>query len=95
MKSPGGYILVDCDGLDFLNDDGKTFPGLYSRVNHALATLKPMYASNCRWGGRGMSAIPVMANHIDESHIVVTSSTLQVWISTSNVVNIVNMAPAE
>ncbi len=42
-----------------------------------------------------MSAIPVMANHIDDSHIVVTSSTLQVGISTSNVVNIVNMAPAE
>ena len=90
-----GYIMVDCDKLDLVQDDGKTFPGLYQKVWDAMLTTKQIIATNCRWDGHYMSSISVMGVRLMSDTIVCTASTLQIWLHSNGTVNIENMAPAE
>lgn len=90
-----GYVMVDCDELDLIQDDGKTFPGLFEKVRKAMGTAKQIIATNCRWDGHYMSSISVMGIRLMSDTIVCTASTLQIWVHSDDTVNIENMAPAE
>ena len=91
----GGYVLVNCGGLDLLSESSQTISGLYNRVKSALATGKMMIAENVIWGtGKPISPIPVFAIDMGSTYgIYITASTLQIRVSTADEVTIVNMAP--
>ena len=91
----GGYVLVNCGGLDLLSESSQTISGLYNRVKSALATGKMMIAENVIWGtGKPISPIPVFAIDMGSTYgIYITASTLQIRVSTADAVTIVNMAP--
>ena len=91
----GGYVLVDCKGLDLLSESTQTITGLYAKVKAAMATGKMIIAENMVWGS-GKPISPVAAFGIDMGStygIYVTASTLQIRVSPSDVVTIYNMAP--
>ena len=91
----GGYVLVDCKGLDLTSESTQTITGLYAKVKAAMATGKMIIAENMTWG-EGKSVSPVAGFGIDMGStygIYVTASTLQIRVSPSDVVTIVNMAP--
>lgn len=92
----GGYVLVNCGGLDLLSESSQTISGLYNRVKSALATGKMMIAENVIWGtGKPISPIPVFAIDMGSTYgIYITASTLQIRVSTADAVTIVNMAPS-
>ena len=46
----GGYVMIDCTGLDILTASGQTIHGLYKEMKKAYATNKPVMAVNCNWG---------------------------------------------
>ena len=95
MKNIGGYVLVDCGGLDLTSESTQTIPGLYKQCQDALATKKQILAENCIWGtGKSISPIPVFGIQISSTEIIFTSSTLQVAVDDDNEVTITNMAPA-
>lgn len=96
MKNPGGYIMVDCKGLDLLKGSTpQTITGLYQKCRKAMATGKQVQACNCIWGsGLDVTPIDVLMN-MQGDDVVATASTLQIWITSSDVVTIVNMAPGE
>ena len=89
----GGYIMVDCTGLDLtLGSTEQTISGLYAKSKAALATNKPIYANNTVWGeGNPMSPIQVFGWQATESLIIFTSSTLQIWVTSADKVTIGNM----
>ena len=91
----GGYVLVNCGGLDLLSESSQTISGLYNRVKSALATGKMMIAENVIWGtGKPITPIPVFAIDMGSTYgIYITASTLQIRVSTADAVTIVNMAP--
>ena len=94
----GGYVLVDCKGLDLLSESTQTIAGLYARVKAAMATGKMIIAENMIWGDevdRPISPVPCFGIDMDDYGIYVTASTLQIRISKLDVVTIVNMAPAQ
>lgn len=87
----GGYILLDCNGLD-LTTEAQSNPGIYQKVEAAYKSGKPVYAVNCLWDGVSMSPISVMLTY-DETleRYMGTASTLQVVVSPDNFVEIINM----
>ena len=91
----GGYVLVDCKGLDLLSESTQTITGLYAKVKAAMATGKLIIAENMIWGDDGsISPVHVFAIDMGPTYgIYCTASTLQIRISPADVVTIVNMAP--
>ena len=90
-----GYINIDCKGLNLLAQDAQTIDGLYNEIQEAISTGKPMYATNLVWGD--VSAIsPVQVFSVQwDGYVILTSSTLQVIVTTEDSVTINNLAPAE
>ena len=90
-----GYINTDCKGLNLLAQEAQTIDGLYNEIQEAISTGKPMYATNLVWGD--VSAIsPVQVFSVQwDGYVILTSSTLQVIVTTEDSVTINNLAPAE
>ena len=93
----GGYVLVDCKGLDLTSETTQTITGLYAKVKAAMATGKLIIAENMIWGDDGtISPVHVFAIDMGSTYgIYCTAATLQIRISPADVVTIVNMAPAD
>lgn len=91
----GGYVLIDCKGLDLLGGETpQTINGLHAATVAAMQTGKPMLAYNLKWG-ETLNITPVAVFAIDfGDYIIITASTLQVVVTTQDVVTVVNMAPA-
>ena len=89
-----GYISIDCKGLNLLAEEAQTISGLYNEIQAAIETGKPMYAINLVWGD--VSAIsPVQVFSVQwDGYVILTSSTLQVIVTTADSVTINNLTPA-
>lgn len=91
----GGYIIVDCTGMNLLAESAQTITGLYKTVQNALLTGKPIYAYNCMWGDAPISPVPVFAIPFTGSgEIICTSSTLQIIVKDDDTVTINNLVSA-
>ena len=92
----GGYINIDCTGLDLTKGSTQqTITGIYNTVKNAMNANKPMFAYNAKWGNtKIVTPISVFAIQEDSTTIIVTSSTLQIVIKNTDKVTINNMAPA-
>lgn len=91
MKS--GVFMVDCGGLNLLAESAQTVTGLYERVKAALKANKPVFAYNVLFGTNNpMTPIGVMVNFesSDSELLICTASTLQIRITSADVVTIVN-----
>ena len=93
----GGYFMIDCTGLDLIK--GQTpqeIPGLYAEMQKAQKSGKPIYCYNAVWGTQG-KITPIQLFIVDfssDNYLIATASTLQVVVTSSDVVTINNMAPA-
>ena len=92
-KFTGGYQIVDCDGLNLLGGSTpQTKTGLYKKMQSALKSGKPVFASNCIYGeGHPMTPICVMCQQEDENTVVATASILQIWITKADSVTVVSL----
>lgn len=92
-KFTGGYQIIDCNGLNLLGGSTpQTKTGLYKKLQSALKSGKPIFASNCIYGeGHPMTPIQVMAQQEDANTIVCTASILQIWVTKSDSVTIVSL----
>ena len=89
----GGYIMIDCQGLDLLKGSTEqTITGIYAKVKEAEKTNKPIYAVNCTWGQTGRTS-PINVITVDESENVVicSASTLQIVVRSTDVITINNL----
>lgn len=89
----GGYILIDCTGLDLTKGStAHTITGLYKKVADCMQKNKPLYCVNAVWGNYGkITPIGCFANKSSTDDIIVTSSTLQIIVTSSDVVTINNL----
>lgn len=87
----GGYVLIDCKGLDLIKGQTEqTIQGLYKRVQTAMTTGKPFFAKNCVWDDKPVTPIQCFAIQFD-GYVIVTASTLQVVITNQDKVTINNL----
>lgn len=88
-----GYIIIDCKGLDLLAESAQTISGLYQTIQDAIASGKPLYATNLVWGTVSpVSPVQVFTVQFD-GYVVCTASTLQVIVTSADSVTINNLAP--
>lgn len=92
MKIPNGYIMVDCTGLDLIKGSTpQTINGLYQKCIAACNTGKPIYCVNAVWDDKGVvTPIEVLIVQFD-GYVIATASTLQIIVTSSDVVTIENM----
>ena len=88
-----GEIYIDCNGLNLLSQTTQTITGLHARLIDAINTDKLIMAVNMLWGELSITPIPVFAIDFGD-YIICTASTLQVIVTTADVVTVNNMAPA-
>lgn len=96
MNAHTGYVMIDCGGLDLLAESSQTIKGIYEKAEAAMNTGKTVFAANCVWGTTGtVTPIAVLlTTPAGSGTIVATASTLQIWITSEDVVTIANMAPS-
>ena len=87
----GGYVMVDCSGLDLIKGNTpQTISGLYKRVQAAMDTGKPIQACNCVWDDKPVTPVNTFAIQWD-GYIICTASTLQIIITSLDSVTINNL----
>lgn len=87
----GGYKLIDCTGLDLLDDSKQSITGIYAKVEEAYKTGKPILACNLEWGDVGiMSPVAVMVLPYATGTYTCTASTLQIWVTDDDKVEVHN-----
>lgn len=93
MKCNGGYVLIDCGGMDLTKlDTTQTIEGLYAKCLNAFSYNKPIYGFNMIYGTVGqVSPVPVFATIPEEGKVCLTSSVLQIFVTSSDVVTINSM----
>ena len=90
-----GYIMIDCGGMNLTSESSQTITGLYARLTEARATDKMIVACNMVWGDTGAaSPIPVIVTAPNANTYVCAASTLQIHVTSADVVTIENMAPS-
>ena len=90
----GGYIMVDCTGINLLADSKVTVSGMYDKCKKAYESGKPIIAVNCEYGeGVPMTPISVMAI-IEAGVYILTASILQIRVDSDNGVWIVPLINA-
>lgn len=87
----GGYVMVDCTGIELTSVVKQTITGIYNQVKRAVATNKPIFAVNCTWEQDVMTPIQVMVTPRSSGNYIATASTLQLEIDESDGVTIINM----
>lgn len=90
----GGYIMIDCKGLDLTDDTKQDIDGLYAAMQEALKTGKPMYAYNCVWGTNSdspLSPIPFFAQQWNDSMVVGTASILNITCNSDDEVYVTSL----
>lgn len=89
-----GYIIIDCTGIDMLSEDSQSLTGLYARVQEAINSGKPIYATGLTWGEQGtMSPIQIFTVQFD-GYVVCTASTIQIIVGSDDSITINNLIPS-
>ena len=90
-----GIIMIDCKGLNLLAESTQEISGLYAQLTEARTTDKVVVAHNLVWGDTGKtSPVPVILTAPETNLYACTVSTLQIRVSNTDEVTIVNMAPS-
>lgn len=87
----GGYIMVDCGGLDLNDSTEQTIDGLYARSIKAIASGKPCYAVNCVMSGMPCTPVSVVAWDQGDDGVIVTGHVLRIAIAEDDGVTVTNL----
>lgn len=86
----GGYFMVDCGGLVITSQVEQTIAGIYDRCKAAIDSGKVVIATNCVYNSSNATPFPVFAIN-EAGTLILTTSILQVRVTTGDKVNIVSL----
>ena len=87
----GGYILMDCGGLELNDSSSQNISGFYARAKKALDSGKPVYACNCVMNDGYCTPVSVAAWQEDAHTIVATGHVLRIVIEDDDDVTVTNL----
>lgn len=89
----GGYILVDCTGIDLTAESAQTVTGIWKKAVTAIASGKPIIAQNCVYGeGVLVSPVTCFGWYISSTEIVIVGATLHIHIKNDDTVTVLDVA---
>ena len=86
-----GYLMFDCGGLDLNDSTEQTIDGIYDRAVEALASGKPVFATNCVMSDMPCSPCSVIAWDQGNDGIIATGHTLLLVIAKVDGVTVLNL----
>ena len=69
-KRNGGYILVDFSGVNLNDENPQVIPGIFTAVDAALKTNKPIIAINAVMSVEDIATIPVSPFFMSGIHLI-------------------------
>lgn len=91
MKN-GGYIMIDCTGVDLTAAASKTIAGLYDKFQTAMATGKPVVCSGLVMGtGKPVTPVYVEVYQASSTAVAAVAGTLQINVTNANAVTITDL----
>ena len=76
----GGYLNVDCTGIDLHKSTKQEIAGIWDKAVKALKSEKPIHAYGCTYGDALVSPVPVFGWYLATDEIVIVGATLHVHI---------------
>ena len=86
-----GYLLFDCGGLDLNDSTEQTITGIYKRAKAALATGKPIFATNCVMSNMPCTPCSVIAWYQGDDGIIATGHVLRITIAADDGVTVTKL----
>lgn len=84
-----GYLMFDTMGIDLTSQSEQNKPGIYAKLQKAMATGKPLIGYGLLWGeGKKLTPMSFFANQYSENLIVCTNSILNINVTSSDVVTV-------
>ena len=87
----GGYILMDCGGLQLNSGSTQSISGFYNRAKKALESGKPVYACNCKMNTVPATPVSVVAWQENSTTIIATGHVLRITIENDDDVTVTNL----
>lgn len=89
----GGYIVVDCTGLDLSDNTSQTISGIWNKAVSAIDADKPIVAYNTEYGtGKRVSPVTCFGWYIATDEIVIVGATLHIHIKDNDSVLVLDVA---
>lgn len=89
----GGYIMVDCTGLDLTETDAQSITGIWDKAVSAIAADKPIIAHGCVYGtGVPVSPVTCFGWYIAADEIVIVGATLHIHIKDDDTATVLDVA---
>lgn len=88
----GGYVLLDCGGLDLSSSSAQSIPGYWARTVAAIAANKPIVAGNCVYGsGNNVTPVTCFGWYLSTTEIVIAGATLHVHVKSDNTATVLDV----
>ena len=89
----GGYIMVDCSGLDLTETDAQSITGIWDKAVSAIDADKPIIAHGCVYGtGVPVSPVTCFGWYIAADEIVIVGATLHIHIKDNDTATVLDVA---
>lgn len=89
----GGYIMVDCSGLDLTETDAQSITGIWDKAVSAISADKPIIAHGCVYGsGVPVSPVTCFGWYIAADEIVIVGATLHIHIKDDDTATVLDVA---
>lgn len=93
MVFKGGYVLVDCSGLDLTETSATSLTGIWKKAKDALASGKPIVAYNCIYGtGVKVSPVACFGFYLASDEICIVGATLHIHITDNDKYRVLDVA---
>lgn len=93
MTLKGGYVLVDCSGLDLTKAEATSLSGIWKKAKDALASDKPIVAANCIYGtGVNVSPVTCFGFYLASDEICIVGATLHIHITDDDKYKVLDVA---
>lgn len=89
----GGYILIDCQGIDLTGGSTpQTKTGIWKKAVAAIASGKPMVCHNTFYGsGVPVSPVTCFGWYIASDEIVIVGATLHIHIKDDDTLTVLDV----
>lgn len=91
MNLKGGYIIIDCKGLDLSLTTAQEIDDSFAIAKTALNSGKPIIAKNCVYGTAPVSPVTCFAWEISATEIVIVGATLHIHVKSDNTATVLDV----
>lgn len=87
----GGYILVDCTGLELYETDPQSITGIWEKAVTAIKQNKPIMACNCTYAEAPVTPVPCFGWYLSATEIVIVGATLHVHVKSDDTATVLDV----